>query len=441
VHSRGPGTERREVSLADYQDRWLVLIFYPRDFSMVCPTELTAISLQAEEFHKRECDLLGVSTDGIETHERWLDTPREQGGLAGLNFPLASDPDGSVCRAYNVYVPRQNCALRGLFIIDPNGVLQYQVVHNLSVGRGAGEILRVLDALQSGGLCPSEWSASQAPMDLSRTLVPNHVVGHYRIESVLGRGSFGTVYRAHDLTLDRSVALKVLRPGGETDVSRALSEARAAASLTHPNICVVYSIDSSLGNPIIVMEYVDGEPLSRLLEGGPLGWPTVVDLGRQLALGMAAAHAQGVVHGDLKPANVMVGTDGAAKLMDFGLARRYAPVEAGETIDFRPVEAGALSGTPNYMAPEQTRGLAALPASDVFALGLIIHEMVTGRPVFQGRDLFQVLRTVEQVNPDRIAAQVPEPLAGILRESLIADHSKRTISMADIGRLLTVQEW
>src|SRR5690242_10868103 len=150
--------ELHEVSLADYRDHWLVLIFYPRDFSMVCPTELTALGSQLGEFTRRDCHILGISTDSIESHQQWIATPRSQGGLGGLSFPLASDLDGAVSRTYGVYLPQQHMSLRGLFIIDPNGVLQYQVVHNLSVGRRADEVLRVLDGLQSGGLCPESWT-------------------------------------------------------------------------------------------------------------------------------------------------------------------------------------------------------------------------------------------------------------------------------------------
>lgn len=141
-----PGWTQHRVSLADYDNRWLVLVFYPRDFSLVCPTELTALSARRDEFRRRGCDLLGVSTDSVESHERWIAAPISQRGLGGLQFPLASDQDGSVSRAYGIYLEQQHIALRGLFIIDPNGILQYQVVHNLSVGRRSEEVLRVLAA-------------------------------------------------------------------------------------------------------------------------------------------------------------------------------------------------------------------------------------------------------------------------------------------------------
>src|SRR5215470_18761366 len=112
--TRGAGSARR-VGLADYRDRWLILVFYPRDFSLVCPTELTALSARIEEFRRRGCDILGVSTDSIDSHERWINTPRAQGGLGEIHFQLASDQDGAVSRSYGVYLEHQHVSLRGLF--------------------------------------------------------------------------------------------------------------------------------------------------------------------------------------------------------------------------------------------------------------------------------------------------------------------------------------
>src|SRR6516164_5098889 len=185
--TRGPGSAR-QVRLADYRDGWLILVFYPRDFSLVCPTELTALSARMEDFRRRGGDLLGVSTDSIASHERWITTPRARGGLGEIHFPLASDRDGAVSRAYDVYMEPQHVSLRGLFIIDPNGVLQYQAVHNLSVGRRSDEVVRVLTALQSGGMCPEDWCVGSQTLDPARTLSSGHMFSHYRIESEIGEG-------------------------------------------------------------------------------------------------------------------------------------------------------------------------------------------------------------------------------------------------------------
>jgi serine/threonine protein kinase/peroxiredoxin len=397
---------------------------------------LTALSGRIAEFRERQCDILGLSTDSLETHERWLATPSWQGGLGGLNFPLASDSDGAVCTAYGVYVAQQHLALRGLFLIDSNGVLQYQAVHNLSVGRSTEEILRVLEGLQMGGLCPGEEPRGAAGLDIDRELVAGRMIGSYRIEAVLGRGGFGTVFRAHDDTLDRAVALKVLRPDSGVSPQSLMREARAAAALNHPNICIVYAVDTSLGPPMIVMEYVDGRSLAQLREQQALSPEAAIALARQVAEGMAAAHAQGVVHGDLKPANILVTSSGTAKVMDFGLARRSRPgTDVAATVLWRPTALGGISGTPAYMAPEQARGEPATAASDVFALGLILYEMVTGRYARVEDNLLDLIRAIAQEDPARYAAEVPEPFAGILRQALLPDPGQRP-SMAQTAQLL-----
>ncbi len=387
------------------------------------------------EFRERGCDVLGVSTDSVETHERWLATSPEEGGLGRLNFPLAGDEDGAACRAYGVYLERQHVALRGLFLIDPNGVLQYQVVHSLTVGRNTEEVLRVLEGLQLGGLCPGERRRGEPALDVSRELGPNRVIGPYRIEAELGGGSFGTVFRARDLTLDREVALKVLRPGDPVPAAALLAEARAAAAVSHPNVCVIHAVDSSLGAPMIVMEYVAGRPLSQFLGEGPVAPGQAAVLGRQIALGMAAAHAQGVVHGDLKPANILVTPAGVVKVVDFGMARRSAP--PGEaTALWDPGPAGGISGTPAYMAPEQARGEPATPASDVFSLGVMLYELVIGRRARGEGNLLELLHLIDQEDLTRQLDGAPEPFAHVLRLALAVAPAERRITMAQIAERL-----
>jgi serine/threonine protein kinase len=328
-------------------------------------------------------------------------------------------------------------ALRGLFLIDPNGVLQYQVVHSLAVGRNTEEVLRVLDGLQTGGLCPGERQRGEPALDLSAVLAPNHVLGPYRIEAQLGGGSFGAVFRARDLTLDRDVALKVLRPGDAIPAVALLAEARAAAAVNHPNVCAIHAVDSSLGAPMIVMEYVAGRPLSQLVTTTPLAAAHTAGLIRQVALGMAAAHAQGVVHGDLKPANVLVTPAGTAKIVDFGMARRKAaPVRADETGRWDPTPSGGISGTPAYMAPEQARGAPATAASDVFSLGMILYELATGRRARAEGNLLEMLHRIEHEDFTGQLAELPQSFAGVLRPALAADPSLRQITMVQIAERL-----
>jgi alkyl hydroperoxide reductase subunit AhpC len=150
------------VALEDYRDRWLVLFFYPLDFTFVCPTEILALSDRYDEFTELGADVLGVSTDSVYAHRAWMQTPREQNGIASLQFALASDITKSVSADYGVLIEDEGVALRGLFIIDPAGVLQYSVVHNLNIGRSVDETLRVLEGLQTGGLCAADWQPGQA---------------------------------------------------------------------------------------------------------------------------------------------------------------------------------------------------------------------------------------------------------------------------------------
>ncbi len=375
-----------------------------------------------------------MSTDSVATHERWLAASPEEGGLGGLNFPLAADEEGVACRAYGVYLERQHVALRGLFLIDPNGVLQYQVVHSLAVGRNTDEILRVLEGLQMGGLCPGEWRRGEPALDVGRTLGPGRVIGLYRVEAELGGGSFGTVFRARDLTLDREVALKVLRPGGPVPAAALLAEARAAAAVSHPNVCVIHTVEASLGAPMIVMEYVAGRPVTQLAGAGPLAPGQAAALGRQVALGMAAAHARGVVHGDLKPANILVTPAGTVKVVDFGMARRRPAPAAGEaTALWDPGPDGGISGTPAYMAPEQARGQPPTPASDIYALGVILYELVTGRRARSEGNLLEMLHRIDREDLTRSLDEAPEPFAAVLRLALAVAPAERRISMAEIA--------
>jgi len=162
-----PSTKNMEtlaenVKLSDYTGKWLVLMFYPLDFTFVCPTELTAFSDRLEELNGIGAEVIGISTDSVHSHRAWIKTPRDQNGIEGLQYPLASDVGGKLARAYNILVEESNIALRGLFIINPEGILQYSVVHDLNIGRSVDETLRVLQGLQTGGLCAADWTPGQA---------------------------------------------------------------------------------------------------------------------------------------------------------------------------------------------------------------------------------------------------------------------------------------
>jgi peroxiredoxin 2/4 len=152
------------VSLSDYANRWLILFWYPLDFTFICPTEIIALSDRYEEFQELDCDILGASTDSAYSHRAWMQIPREKNGISGLQFPLLSDQTHQIARDYGVLIEDKGIALRGLFIIDPDGVLQYSTITNLNVGRSVDETLRVLQAIQSGGLCGSDWKPGMATL-------------------------------------------------------------------------------------------------------------------------------------------------------------------------------------------------------------------------------------------------------------------------------------
>ena len=432
--TRCPDTGARSARLADYAGRWLILMFYPRDFSLVCPTELTAIGAHAEELRSRGCEVLGVSTDSLESHERWISTPPSQGGLGEIGFRLVSDESGTMSRAFDVYQEAQHIALRGLFIIDPNGVVQYESVHNLSVGRKSEEIVRTLGALQTGGMCSADWCLDCEPLDATGVLKPGHVLSHYRIEREVGSGTFGSVYRAEDTLLERTVALKVFKPGRWSRQSAAAAEARAAAALDHPNICSIFAIDDSEGVPIIVMEFIEGEPLSAKLEAGPMASSEVADVIRQVASGMTAAHEAGIVHGDLKPANIMLTDEGRAMITDFGLARRDHLVTSGSDTDALGAEHdGDVSGTPHYMSPEQTTGQPPTRESDVFALGQVTYELLSGQRAFDDSNVLRVFEQVRDIQPRRFAESLPDPFDSIVEAALAKDRNERKITMRGIA--------
>lgn len=155
-------TLKENVKLSDYKGKWLILMFYPLDFTFVCPTELTAFSDRLDEINGVGAEVIGISTDSVHSHRAWIKTPRDQNGIEGLRYPLASDVAGRLAAKYNILVEEANIALRGLFIINPDGVLQYSVVHDLNIGRSVDETLRVLQGLQTGGLCAANWSPGQA---------------------------------------------------------------------------------------------------------------------------------------------------------------------------------------------------------------------------------------------------------------------------------------
>lgn len=223
-------------------------------------------------------------------------------------------------------------------------------------------------------------------------------VGRYEVIAELGRGGMGAVYRARDTVLAREVALKVLLVGSQTrpTVDRFRREIMALASVSHENVVAVHDAGVDAGTPFVVLELVEGQSLRDRLDAGPLDGPSALRLARELAHGLGAAHAVGVVHRDLKPENVILARSGSARIVDFGLAQLREPRDA---VNLGHTEPGTFLGTVYYMAPEQVRGEVVDHRADYFALGAVLYEALTGRRAFEASSIGEILSAVLRDHP------------------------------------------
>ncbi len=248
-------------------------------------------------------------------------------------------------------------------------------------------------------------------------------ISHYRIVEKLGTGGMGVVYKAEDLRLNRFVALKLLSPQAMTSRGRErfLHEAKAASVLDHPNICTVYELDEAEDDRLfIAMAFCEGETLREKIQRGPLKLEEVVDFGSQIAAGLGAAHAKGIVHRDVKPANLLVTPEGRVKIVDFGVAKL-----ASQT---RLTKAGNLVGTLAYMSPEQLGGMAVDQRTDIWSLGMVIHEMVTGRLPFLDEYEPALVQSILQREPEPLTALrtgVPMALERVVAKAMAKDPADR----------------
>jgi serine/threonine protein kinase len=282
--------------------------------------------------------------------------------------------------------------------------------------------------------------AAELMSPTGRPLHEGDQVGPYRVEREIARGGMGVIYLARDLRLDRAVAIKALPAELGHDArqrARLRQEARAAAAVSHPGIAHVYSLEEGEdGTQYLVSEYVEGRTIREEIGTGRLSPSLLVDTALQICRAVAAAHARGIVHRDLKPENVMRSGDGTVKVLDFGLAHSaLVPVEPGA----RLTAPGAVVGTPAYMSPEQLRGGDVGVGTDVFALGLLIHEMATGRhPFGAGHSISGIVRILES-EPDPLPADVTMAVPGldqVVRRALQKSPADRFASMADMAAAL-----
>ena len=270
------------------------------------------------------------------------------------------------------------------------------------------------------------------------SLQPGVRLGKYRIERQLGQGGMGAVFLAHDATLQRQLAIKVLGPSAEGKASQhqLLREARSASGLNHPNICTVYEVGEDSGWAFIAMEYVDGRPLCDLVDGGALPAEDAVRYGIEAADALAHAHDRGVVHRDLKAANAIVSSSGRLKIVDFGLARRTDALMSDATTQASVAEPGVAVGTPYAMAPEQVRGGVADARTDLWALGVLLHEMLAGARPFNGATVAELFSSILRDPPAPLPSPTLAPLREIVRKCLAKDPAERYQRAADVRLML-----
>jgi serine/threonine protein kinase/Tol biopolymer transport system component len=330
----------------------------------------------------------------------------------------------------------QEAARRNAFLIEAcqgDDELREEVESLLQISQSGEDILQQPAWDGAGELVETE--------SRKAALVPGTRLGPYEIIGVIGVGGMGEVYRARDSRLNRDVAVKVLPRYFATDPDRLRwfnLEARSAGSLNHPNVLAIYDIGAHAGAPFIVSELLEGESLRAHLKRGKLSVPKAVEIARQIAAGLAAAHGKGITHRDIKPENLFIVADGRVKILDFGLAKRKripADVEPGEA-ESPSTRPGLVVGTVAYMSPEQVRGEAVDHRSDIFSFGCVLYEMLTGQRAFKGSSSVETMHAILKQDPPDLATSensFPPVLTQIVRRCLEKNREQRFQSAADLA--------
>jgi serine/threonine protein kinase len=296
-----------------------------------------------------------------------------------------------------------------------------------------GEVQSLLDQ-------QAESFLESSPVSAIKALSAGAKLGNFEIVELLGRGGMGEVWRARDARLNRDVAIKVL-PGGlarDPDrIARFEREARAAAALSHPNICVIHEVGEHEGQPFIAMEFLQGQTLKHRIGGKPLHTAELLEWAVQIAGGLEAAHQAGIVHRDIKPANIFITTLGPAKILDFGLAKVAAPSANRTSLPTEDLltSPGMAVGTVPYMSPEQARGEELDARTDLFSFGAVLYEMATGKQAFTGATTAIIHEAILGRTPppaSTVNARIPRELDRIIGKALEKDRDLRYQHAADM---------
>ena len=310
---------------------------------------------------------------------------------------------------------------------DPG--LHSEVSSLLEAHAAAGQFAEVPAAVR--------WRDQDVVQASARPLVEGDRIGVFEIACWLGEGGMGTVYRARDTRLGRTVAIKLLHPalGDDADVARRFAdEARTLASLNHPNIGAIFGLEDVAGQLALILEFVDGTTLAERIRSGPVAVAEALEIARQVADALDAAHTHGFLHRDLKPANIKIRNDGTVKVLDFGLACAF-DVKAREGREPRsPATTASIAGTAGYVSPERVRGAVADRRADVWAFGCVLFEMLAGQPVFAGGTIGEIFAEVLKSEPEwqRLPARTPPALRRLLRRCLCKDIRARVRDFADV---------
>lgn len=371
--------------------------------------------------HCENCQRCILALQQLPTDDALLQTIRS--GVRAASEPLPKQVQAVMQRLMDSSI------VSGVLTPDTQTFAKSSVGQSTDIEDGDAQSISLILAEECGFLAPP-----QSPDELGR-------LGAYRVLRVLGAGGMGIVFLAEDQELNRLVAIKAMKStlaAGVHARQRFLREARAMAAVHHDHIIPIYQIDQAGAVPFLVMPYLDGEMLEdRLLRQGRLPVAEVVRIGREIAAGLAAAHARGLLHRDIKPSNIWLeGESGRVKILDFGLVRTMDD-------DTNLTTTGAIAGTPAYMAPEQARGDEVDNRCDLFSLGCVLYRMATGEPAFPGRNVVRILRAVaneQPKEPSAVCAEVPAALSALIMRLLAKEANDRLPSAQAVIEALAAIE-